>query len=238
MSLENTINQNLSIILCTYNEEKIISKTIDEIFLYNPNAEIIIVDDNSSDDTQKIIKRKNSKNLKLIGRNRRGLASACLTGLLYAKYENICWIDSNLPDLAKKIPFMVKNLTDKNIVIMSRYVNGGADYRSKKRILTSKIINYACRFILNSKIKDYTSGIFAIKKKLLIDVTPICYGHGEYFIEFIYKASKLDYQILELPYQQPPDLEGISKTAGSFYRFFILGINYFTRIIAARFRIN
>ena len=67
---------------------------------------------------------------------------------------------------------------------------------------------------------------------------PICYGHGEYFIEFIYKASKMNYEILELPYKQPPDIEGISKTTGSILRFFVLGINYIVRIIASRFRIN
>ena len=53
---------------------------------------------------------------------------------------------------------------------MSRYVKGGADYRSKKRILTSKIINYFCRLFLDSRIKDYTSGIFAIKKEILITI--------------------------------------------------------------------
>ena len=232
------MNKNLSVILCTYNEAKIISKTIDEIFLYNPNSEIIIVDDNSTDQTQNIIKEKNLQNVKLISRKNRGLASACLVGLLYANYENICWIDSNLPDLAKKIPLMIKNLEKDNIVIMSRYVDGGADLRSKKRILTSKIVNYFCRFFLNSKIKDYTSGIFAIKKEMLINVSPICYGHGEYFIEFVYKASKLNYNIVELPYQQPADIEGISKTTGSLFRFFVLGINYFIRIIIAKFRIN
>ncbi len=232
------MTKNLSVILCTYNEAKIISKTIDEIFLHNPTAEIIIVDDNSTDETQKIIKEKNLVNVKLICRKSRGLASACLTGLLYAKYENICWIDSNLPDLAKKLPLMLENLRKDNIVIMSRYVDGGADYRSKKRILTSKIINYFCRIFLDSTIKDYTSGIFAIKKEILINVSPICYGHGEYFIEFIYKATKLNYKIVELPYQQPADIEGLSKTTGSLFRFFLLGINYFTRVLIAKFRIN
>ncbi len=232
------MTKNLSVILCTYNEAKIISKTIDEIFLYNPGAEIIIVDDNSTDDTQNIIKKKKLENVKLICRKSRGLASACLTGLLFANYENICWIDSNLPDLAKKLPLMIQNLKKDNIVIMSRYVEGGADYRSKKRILTSKIINYFCRLFLDSRIKDYTSGIFAIKKEILINVSPICYGHGEYFIEFIYKASKLNYKVIELPYQQPADIEGLSKTTGSIFRFFLLGINYFTRVLIAKFRIN
>lgn len=230
------MNKNLSVILCTYNEAKIISKTIDEIFLHNPNSEIIIIDDNSTDQTQNIIKEKNLEDVKLISRKSRGLASACLVGLLYAKHENICWIDSNLPDLAKKIPLMIKNIEKDNIVIMSRYVDGGADFRSKKRILTSKIINYFCRFFLNSKIKDYTSGIFAIKKEILINVSPICYGHGEYFIEFLYSAKNKGYKILELPFVQPEDLEGLSKTAGSIFRFMRLGISYFLRILISRLK--
>ena len=65
------MTKNLSVILCTYNEAKIINKTIDEIFLYNPNSEIIIVDDNSTDETQNIIKEKNSENIKLISRKSR-----------------------------------------------------------------------------------------------------------------------------------------------------------------------
>ena len=232
------MTKELSVILCTFNEAKIISKTIDEIILYNPGAEIVIVDDGSTDGTQSIIKEKKLKNVKLIIRKNRGLASACLVGLLYSNHENICWIDSNLPDLAKKIPLMVQNLKKNNIVIMSRYIEGGTDFRSKKRVLTSKIVNYFCRLFLNPNIRDYTSGIFAIKKEILINVSPICYGHGEYFIEFLYKASRLQYKILELPYQQPADIEGISKTASSLFRFCFLGICYFTRIVIAKFRIN
>ena len=48
----------------------------------------------------------------------------------------------------------------------------------------------------------------------------------------------MNYEILELPYKQPPDIEGISKTTSGVLRFFVLGINYIVRIIAARFRIN
>ena len=67
------MSKNLSIILCTYNEAKVISNTIDEIFLHNPNAEIIIVDDNSTDGTQKIIKEKKLNHINLIARKSRGL---------------------------------------------------------------------------------------------------------------------------------------------------------------------
>ena len=229
---------NTTVILCTYNEASIIKQTISSILKHNHNIEIIIVDDNSTDKTVEIIEEINSEKIKLIKRKSRGLGSACLVGLLYANGENICWIDSNLPDLAEKIPVMIDKLNEKNIVVMSRYVEGGGDLRSSQRILTSRIINYLCRFFLNSGIKDYTSGIFAIKKSFLIDNVPISYGHGEYFIELLYKAKRNNYDIVELPYVQPPDIEGLSKTTTSVIRFIKLGFQYIIRIINCRIRPN
>jgi dolichol-phosphate mannosyltransferase len=227
-----------TVILCTYNEESIIKKTILEILKYNNDVEIIIVDDNSTDKTISIVEKMNNKEVTLIKRKSRGLGAACLVGLLYSKGENICWIDSNLPDLAKKIPLMLNQLNKKNIVVMSRYIEGGGDCRSFLRVLSSKFINYFCRIILNKKIKDYTSGIFAIKKSFLIDNTPISYGHGEYFIELLYNATKNDYDVLEIPYVQPPDIEGLSKSASSFMRFIKLGFQYIIRIINCKIRPN
>jgi dolichol-phosphate mannosyltransferase len=228
--LKNINNPLVSIILCSYNEEAVIKNTVEEIFKYNKNCEIIVVDDKSKDSTVKILKNLNDSRINIIQRESRGLASACVTGLIFAKSEIICWIDSNLPDLAPRIPDMIKNLDQKNIVIMSRYVAGGGDKRSMQRILTSKLINFVCRIFLGNDTKDYTSGIFAMKKNILKDVLPLGYGHGEYFIEFIYKAKKNGYGIVELPYVQPPDLEGLSKTSGSLYNFSKNGLNYFLRI--------
>ena len=48
----------VSIVLCTYNEEKFIGTTLDSIRAKIKNAEIIVVDDNSSDKTVQIIKKK------------------------------------------------------------------------------------------------------------------------------------------------------------------------------------
>lgn len=228
--MKNINNPLVSIILCSYNEEAVIKNTVEEIFKYNKDCEIIVVDDKSKDSTVKILKNFNDSRINIIQRNSRGLASACVTGLIFAKSEIICWIDSNLPDLAPRIPDMIKNLDQKNIVIMSRYVAGGGDKRSMQRILTSTLINFVCRIFLGNDTKDYTSGIFAMKKSILKDVLPLGYGHGEYFIEFIYKAKKNGYEIVELPYVQPPDLEGLSKTSGSLYIFFKNGFNYFLRI--------
>ena len=165
------------------------------------------------------VKKINNPNLKVFKRKSRGLASAFLLGLINSSSEVVGWLDSNMGVLAERLPEMLEQLEKNDIVILSRYVNGGTDLRSKQRVLSSQFINSFCRLILSNKIRDYTSGIFLMKKEVLLTAVPIANGHGEFFIEFIYKASKLGYKIHELPYIQPPDIDGISKTAGSFFGF-------------------
>ncbi len=231
------MNKRISIILSTYNEAAIIKKTIDEIFKTLENTEIVVVDDNSTDGTDEILKSIQNKNLKVYSRDTRGLASAFLLGMINTEGDYIGWTDSNMPQLTHHFKEMLLKLESHDVVLLSRYVEGGGDERSKMRILSSKLINSFCRIILGSEIKDYTSSIFLMHRKVLKYGVPIAYGHGEFFIEFLYKLKKNGMKICELPYIQPPDAEG-SKTASSILRFFTLGLGYLTRIMLSRFRKN
>ena len=231
------MDKKVSIILSTYNEATIIEKTINEIFNTIDNVEIVLVDDNSTDGTLEKVNSFNNKNLKVISRTSRGLASAFLLGMINTKGDYIGWTDSNMPQLTHHFTEMIKKLDNCDIVLLSRYVDGGGDQRSKIRILSSKIINFICRLILGNEIKDYTSSIFLMKRDTLKYSVPIAYGHGEFFIEFLFKAKKNKMKIIEIPYIQPPDREG-SKTTSSIHRFFTLGINYLLRIIITRLRKN
>ena len=75
-------------------------------------------------------------------------------------------------------------------------------------LLSSYILNKFTKFILRSKINDLSSGIFLMKREVLNDVVPVAKGHGEFMIEFLYKAEKKGNKILEIPYIHPIDLEG------------------------------
>ena len=232
------MDKKVSIILSTYNEALVIEDTINKIFKYLNNVEIILVDDNSPDGTFEKAKKINNPNLKVFLRKSRGLASAFLLGLINSSSEVVGWLDSNMGVLAERLPEMLGQLEKNDIVILSRYVDGGTDLRSKQRILSSQLINFFCRLILSNKIKDYTSGIFLMKRKVLLSAVPIATGHGEFFIEFIYKAYKAGNKIIELPFVHPPDIEGMSKTATSILRFYYLGFKYFIRIIQSLFKRN
>ena len=232
------MDKKVSIILSTYNEALVIEDTISKIFKYLDNVEVILVDDNSPDGTFEKAKKINNPNLKVYLRKSRGLASAFLLGLINSSSEVVGWLDSNMGGLAERLPEMLSQLEKNDIVILSRYVDGGTDLRSQQRVLTSQLINFFCRLILSNKIKDYTSGIFLMKREVLLSAVPIGTGHGEFFIEFIYKAHKAGNRIVELPYVHPPDIEGMSKTASSIFRLCYLGFKYFIRVIQSLFKRN
>ena len=230
------MDKKISIILSTYNEAPVIEQTINEIFKYLKNAEVILVDDNSPDGTLERVKKINSPNLKIYSRKSRGLASAFLLGLINSTGDIVGWIDSNMDSLAAKLPDMISKLDSNDLVLLSRYVEGGKDERKGLRILSSRIVNLICRFLLGKNIRDYTSGIFVMNRSVLNEVVPICYGHGEFFIEFLYMAKQKGIKILEIPFTQPLDKEGMSKTASNILRFIYLSFFYMTRIILSLFR--
>lgn len=229
-----------SILLCTYNEEKYIEKTIINLSKFIPDLEIIVVDDHSTDKTLPIIQGLKSKyNLKVISRLKsKGLGSAFQRALIESQGENIGWIDTNMSELAEKFPIMIDMLDNKDIVILSRYVEGGSDDRIFIRVFCSKMINFLCRLLLSNKIKDYTSSIFMMKRAVLNETVLLGYGHGEFFIEFLYTAINKNYLIKEIPYKQRKDDDDNTNTSPNLLRFFILGFFYFLRVLFCRFRRN
>ena len=230
-----------SILLCTYNEENYIKNTILNLQKFIPNLEIIIVDDASTDNTVSIIQSLESQqNIKIIKRFKsKGLGSAFNRALIESRGENIGWIDTNMGELAELFPSMIKSLNNNDLVLLSRYVNGGSDERILLRVFCSKLINLICRIILSDKIQDYTSSIFIMKRSVLNETTVLGYGHGDFFIEFLYSVIKKNFLVKEIPYKQKKDDdEENTTTSPSLFKFFILGFFYFFRVIISRFRRN
>ena len=226
------MSNNISIILSTFNEKLSIEFTISELIKYLPGVEIIVVDDNSPDGTVEVLKKINYENIKIFSREKtKGLASAFLLGLINTSGDIIGWLDSNMGDTAKKFPEMLQNLKGADIVILSRYVAEGKDERNKIRVISSYLLNKFSKLILRSKINDLSSGIFLMKREVLNDVVPVAKGHGEFMMEFLYKAEKKGNKIIEIPYIQPIDIEGHSKSFPNIAKFLYLGFFYLVRII-------
>ena len=230
------MDKKISIILCTYNEAPFIEETIDEINNNIKNVEIILVDDSSTDGTFEKAKKINNPNLKIYSRKFRGLASAFLLGLINSSGDIVGWVDSNMKSAAAKLPEMIDRLNNNDIVLLSRYVEGGDDKRDKFRSFASRFLNWIYRLTLSKKIKDYTSGMFVMKRDVLLKAVPNCFGHGEFFVEFIYKALKRGAKIHEMPFVHQADLIKHSKTAPNLFHFIHLGLHYISVIFYAHTR--
>lgn len=88
----------ISIVICVYNEEKVISKAIESVLMQNfEDYELIIVDDGSIDSTLDICKEYADidDRIRIIYQQNRGLGYARSIGLAHARGEWITFLDAD-----------------------------------------------------------------------------------------------------------------------------------------------
>jgi len=227
----------VSIILATYNESENIRDMLQAILAAVPNPlEVIVVDDNSPDQTWKIAQDFGDRRVKLIRRmNTRGLASAINRGLIESRGDFIGWMDSDMCHPPALLPGMLEQLKSCDVVIGSRYVPGGKDDRDPGRVLTSRLINRLAGMILRQDIFDYDSGFILMHRKVLDSVSLTPAGYGAYFIEFIYACRRKGLKVVEVPYTFTERRKGVSKSNVNLIQFGWAGLGYVTRILKTRF---
>ena len=227
----------VSVILPTYNEKDNVLLLILDIQsqLNNQEYEIIVVDDDSPDGTWKIVQKLKEKDEKihLIRRQgRTGLTSAISEGIDVATGVVVVWMDCDLSMPPEKINDLLQKINDGyDLAVASRYAPGGGTVIIEKgqdsiiSAVLSFLMNIAIQRILDSSFKDYTSGFIAVKKDIVDDIK-LRGDYGEYFIDFIYRAIKKGYKIVEIPYICQARVYGVSKTGSSLIQYFKRGRKY------------
>ena len=178
-----SINTNFKIcfVLPTYNEEENIENIIQQILKEEKNQikhtfSILVVDDNSTDETQAIVQRYTSLNSKvhLVTGQKKGLGDAYKRGFNYAlndlQADLIFQMDSDGQHDTSLIPHFVSSIEEgRDVVIGSRFVEGGTtpDF-SFSRLIMSKVGNLLVRYVGGiTQVKDCTSGYRAIRASYL-----------------------------------------------------------------------
>jgi len=166
------------LIVPTYNEAANIEKFLTQVRTDAPDTDILVVDDNSPDQTAKIAETLAAKlgSIKVINRTgQRGYAAASRDAMLAAiesRYDVIAIMDADFshdPKVLTKLISLVNS--DTALVIGSRYVPGGGvtNWPLFRRLL-SKWGNLYTAFCLRLKIKDCTSGFRAYSKASLKEI--------------------------------------------------------------------
>ena len=228
----------VSVVLPSYNEKENIIEAVDRISkaVGSRLKEIIIVDDNSPDETWRLVEEYGHPKVRLIRRMvEKGLASALARGVEEAKGSYVVWMDCDLGLPPEDVPKLLAPLEEYDVVIGSRYAAGGKDNRTKVRAAVSTVFNLYAQLILGFQAKDYTSGFIAVKKDVTNAVPLSKEGFGDYFADFVYRAHKKDFKITEVGYVYNYRKGGTSKLDTGYARLIKFGWQYGVRILKIRF---
>lgn len=209
-----------TVVIPTYNEAENIAGICLQIFVYLPNAKILIVDDSSTDGTQEIIKKLHSENNNIAYIFRTGaknFAQSYIEGFQKAitdGADNIIQMDADGSHDPKYLPTIEKELKNNDVVIGSRYTKGGNTQNwSFKRQLLSKTGNIVAALSTGLWINDLTSGYVGWKKEILkqIPFSQITVNGYAFQIELKHLAYKIKAKIKEIPITFADRTKGISK---------------------------
>ena len=166
------------IVTPTYNEKKNIKSFIRTVFKYNPEAHLLIVDDNSPDKTslEVLELQKIFPNLFLKNRpHKQGLGTAYIDGFSWAikkNYHFIVQMDADLSHDPKDVAKLVDHLKNYDLVIGSRYIEGVSVVNWPiRRLMLSYGANLYSRLITGMPIIDGTGGFKAWRISLLQNIS-------------------------------------------------------------------
>lgn len=185
----------ISVILPMYNENYNIINLINELKLNENIDEIIIVDDNSTDNSVELINQLNLNIIKLI-RNKKntGQSYSIYRGASSAKNKILVIMDSDGQNDPKYINQMLEKLKKSyNIMIMGKRINR-MDTISKK--IQSFFGNYIRQLILQDNCEDSGCGLKIIYKESFMKLHFINNMHR--FMPYLLKIHEMKYEFVEI----------------------------------------
>jgi glycosyltransferase involved in cell wall biosynthesis len=203
----------IAVIIPAYNEEQSIDKVIRDIPEFV--KEIIIVDNNSTDNTAKIARNENAT---VLHEPFKGYGAACLRGIEYClgkSFDVIVFLDADYSDYPEEMTEIIKPIAENNFdfVIGSRVLGkrekGSLPIQSR---LGSIIAGFLINLFWNVKYTDL--GPFrAVKFEKLLDMQMRDKWFG-WTVEMQIRAAKLNLKITEVPVSYRKRI-GTSKVTGT-----------------------
>lgn len=213
------------VIIPTYNEAENVLEIINKVLSLPVSFDILIVDDNSPDGTASLVNeliRKIDNKVYIINRpTKAGLGKAYKEGFLWAlekQYKYIFEMDADFSHDPNDLVRMFNNLTDYDVVIGSRYIDGiNVVNWPLSRIILSYFASIYSRIITGMPVKDATSGFVGYKSKVLksIDLKSLVFNGYAFQIELKFKSYLNKFKILEIPIIFKDRVYGDSKMNSS-----------------------
>ena len=218
----NSVDNKTLVVIPTYNESENIDSFIRQF--NDVDVDILIVDDNSPDGTGHIVSNLTEEinRIHLLSRSKKqGLGSAYREGFSWGinkGYKYLIEMDADFSHRIDDLKIMLKQKSEYDVVIGSRYVSGGGSTGwSIRRKLLSRGANIFAATLLLSKVNDLTSGFRIYKASSLEAIfyeTTSSNGYS-FQIEMTIRCLSKGLSILEVPIVFEERREGNSKMDSS-----------------------
>ena len=199
------------VLICipTYNERENLESLVSAVHGSLPEADLLVIDDNSPDGTGALADQLAARDPKLSVLHRAGklgLGTAYLEGFklgLAKDYEYFFEMDCDFSHDPKYLPALLAAArTGADLVLGSRWVTGGGTENwGVGRKIISRGGSFYARTILGIDIRDVTGGFKCFRRKVL-EALPLdsvrTQGYG-FQIEMTYRAIKSGFQVVEVP---------------------------------------
>jgi glycosyltransferase involved in cell wall biosynthesis len=202
---------NLSVIVPVYNEAETVKQILEKVHSIGIDKEIIVVDDGSSDGTDKILRDITWGNLVVIHHtSNRGKGCAVLTGLSHATGEFVVIQDADLEydptDFFKLMEKMTKENAD--LVLGARFTKGykGLWFHKAGNRLLTLLVNG----LFNIRLNDCFTCYKLFRRQAVMGLNLKAKGF-DIEIEIIAKAIKQKLKITETPVYYHPRRYGEGK---------------------------
>ena len=213
------VTPQLSIIVPTFKERGNVAELVRRLdaALAGIAWEAIFVDDNSPDGTAQVAKdlARTDERVRCIRRvGRRGLAGACIEGMLSSAAPYVAVIDADLQHDEKVLPAMLAKLTggEADLVAATRYVAGGsAASFSESRGAISQLATRMTRKAIGTALSDPMSGFFMMRRDRFDEIAPRLSPAGFKILLDIAATAGTKLRIAEQPYSFGERFDGESK---------------------------
>lgn len=196
----------ISVVIPVYNEEKIIEKSITDLYRMlsgiGRRFEIIISENGSTDRTRDIISDLSRKftEVRYLTSDRPDYGAALKAGILVARGEFVICdeIDLGIYDFYKNaIEILLDGETD--LVIGSKTLSGSKDKRPLLRHIATIVINFLLKILLGFKGSD-THGLKSFRRERLLPIVKRCLVTKDLFAsELVIRAEREGIRIKEIP---------------------------------------
>jgi len=236
----------LSVVVPTFNEAGNLKELRDRIAvaLGRTEWELIVVDDDSPDDTATLARTmaQSDRRVRCLHRlDRRGLTSACIEGILSSSAPLVAVIDADLQHDERLLPLMLRGLEDSaiDVVVGSRYVPGGSTGDlDRRRVRSSRTATRLSRLVLHADLADPMSGFFMIRRDAALrSIRAGMSGVGFKILLDLFASAPVPLRHIELPFRFRARASGESKLdATAAWAFVIMLLDRLLgRVVPVRF---